>query len=98
MPSRELPTRVMGLARRSRPVALPAEATLERETALPVSVQATPSSTPASNVDGFPWVIDEPLPDLPRRLVFPGDTGVSSRNDGSRVRVAHVADDDVTSH
>ena len=53
------------------------------------------------NVDGCSWVIDEPIRDILGRAVlvteddvFLGDT----RCGGSRVRIAHVADDEVAWH
>ena len=104
MPTCGLLSRVMSVATRSRPVSPPAEASLERETALPVSAQSTPASASVFNVDGFSRVNDEPIRDLLGRTVvvteddvFLGDMGVHSRSDGSRVRIAHFADDLVVS-
>ena len=59
----------MGVTSRSRTAFPPVEVSLEREDALPVSAQ---SSTPLARVfkDGFSWVIDEPVCDIPGRAVF----------------------------
>ena len=82
----------------------PSEASLELETALPVSAQSTPPSARVFKVDGFSWVLDEPVHDILGRAVlatedddFLGDVGVHSHGDGSRVRMTHVAEDEVVS-
>ena len=80
-----------------------AEGSLQRETVFPVSAKSTPPYAHVFNVDGFSWVIDEPVRDILGRVVlvtevdvFLGDMGVQSRSDG-RVHIAHVADDEEVS-
>ena len=70
MPTRGVFSRVMGVATPSRPAFPPAEALLERETALPVSAQSTLPSALVFYVDGFSWVIDEPFRDILGRAVL----------------------------
>ena len=57
----------MGVATRSCTAFPPAEVPLERESALPVSTQSAP---PLFNVDGFSWVIDEPVCDVLGRALL----------------------------
>ena len=66
-----------------------------------MSVKATPPPTLVFNVDGFSWDFGEPLFGVLGRAVpllrkmFSLDTSASTRDDGSRVRNAHVADDEL---
>ena len=78
---------------RSRTAFPPAEVSLEREAALPVSSQSTPPSARVSNIDAFSWVIDEPVRDMLGRAGFV----THSRADGSRVRISPVADEEIVS-
>ena len=76
----------MGVASRSRTAFRPAEVSLERDSALPVSSQSAtpaPSSARVFNVD--------------EEDVFLDDMGVHSRGGVSRVRVPHLADDELVS-
>ena len=90
-PARACPWTALGVATRNRPTFPPAETSLELEPFLLVSAQSTSPSARMFNVDGFPWVIDEPI--RTEDDVLLGDLGVHSRSGGSRVRSAHVADD-----
>ena len=101
-PARGLLSRVIGITSRSRTVFQPAEVSLERETALPVSSQCAPPSARVSNIDGFSWVIGEPVRDMLgrkflslRMMSFWVTWGVQSRADGSRVRISQVADEEL---
>ena len=94
----------MGVATRSRLAFPPAEVSLEREAALSVSTQSVAPFDRVFNVDGFSWVIDEPVCDILGRAVlvteddvFLGDRDVHSCGDGSRVRISQVADDAIVS-
>ena len=65
-----------------------------------LSAQSTPPSARVFNVDGFSWVIRDILGRVvlvTEHDVFLGDVGVNSRSDGSRVRIAHVAEDEIVS-
>ena len=102
--ARGLLSRVTAVKSRSRTAFPPAEASLEREVALPVSSQSTPPSARFSDIDGLSWVMDEPARDTLGRAVFAtendvflGDMGVHSRADGSRDRISQVADDEIVS-
>ena len=61
---------VMGFAFRSRTAFPPAGVSLEHDAALSVSSQAAPPSARVLNVDGFSWVIGEPVFDTLGRAVF----------------------------
>ena len=94
----------MGVTSRRRTAFPLAEVSPERDGALPVSSQSAPPSARVPNVDGFSWVIDEPVRDMLGRAVFATeddvflvDMEVHSRGDGSRVRILQVADDEVVS-
>ena len=54
----------MGISSRSRTAFPPAEVSLERGAALPVTPQSMPPSARVSNIDGFSWVIGEPIRDV----------------------------------
>ena len=88
----------MGISSRGRTALPPVEASLEREAALTVSSQSTPPSARVSNIDGFSWVIDEPVLDMLggaffviENDVFLGDMGVHSQTGGSRPPISQVA-------
>ena len=72
--------------------------------ALLVSSLSAPPSAHVFDVDGFSWVLDEPVDDMPGRavsvtegVVFLGDVGVHSLGDGSRIRILQAADDEIVS-
>ena len=75
----------MGITKWSRTAVPPAEVSLEREAALPVSSQFALPSARVSKMDGFWWAVDEPVRDVLGRAVFVtendvflGDMGVRS--------------------
>ena len=66
--------------------------------------QSAPPSTSVSDGECFPLVFDELVGDPPvqalsvaKDVVFPGDMGVHSLGDGSRVRISLAADDPMVS-
>ena len=88
----------MGVSSRSRTALPSAEASLEGEAALLVTFQSTPPSARVSNIDGFSWVIDEPVCDRLGRAVFVtennvflGDMDFRSRTEESRLRTTKLS-------
>ena len=69
LPARGLLSRVMRITSRSRTAFPPAEVSVEREAALPVSSQSAPPSVRITKMDGHSWVIDEPVRDKLGRAV-----------------------------
>ena len=72
VPASGLLSGVMGVASRNRTAFPPAEVSLEREAALPV----TPPSARVFSVDVFSRVIDEPVRDIIGKPVFVTEDGV----------------------
>ena len=66
--------------------------------------QSAPPSARVSDVDGFSWISDEPVGNMPVRavsvaedVVFLGDMGVHSLGGGSRVRISRAEDNEMVS-
>ena len=104
MPALGLLSLVVGNAFGSRTTFPRAGISLEHDAALAVGSQSAPPSARVLNVDGFPWVIGEPVCGELGRAVFVteceaflGDMGVCPREDGSRVRMLQVADGETVS-